>query len=511
MDVGSSFRIYGDYFGWYVFDQLFAFLIATGLWIIPFFFFFYQAFFGNQGSGEGYAFKPYASLKTFEMLVYPAIVVFFLFMYPLVPANNATFVYNDGTSEQSTGTTGTTYDQLAATMPSETVKIPAAWYVIMWITSGVNHVVKVILPTNADIRGLMYQQQQMALDDPEVRKEFAAFEFHCLIPANIRYNVIKKKFPTSNINAQFVAIQQATTSADDEYKIAPTYPGNTFYMDYLYGNNVCSASDVGGTNSLCIPKTGGVLSPQNSGYPQTSCNTWWAGSLKEKVANDFAGNQLSIAGGSWASIFASDNKVNRLIYGKFGQGNANVTEKGLGDTKGGDWGWGWFKEKLGALLVNIGAFFMQFPTTVMKFMLPIILGASIMLMILIMPIFILFTLYKPDKIVNLVVLFFGVSFIPAIWHIAAWIDLVVIKLIWGDKTFIEGVFSLGHGVWNVFSLLIYVFFTKWWLQYLSSIGARAASGVTDMMDGGVSSGNKSMSEGKSKGNQAANTKLPAGK
>ena len=113
----------------------------------------------------------------------------------------------------------------------------------MWLTSGMNHLMKVILPTSEDVRNLMYQQQQMALDDPEVRKEFAAFENHCLIPANIRYNVIKKKYPTSNINLKFLEIQQAT-SIKDAYKVAPTYPGNLFYMDYLYNNNVCSASDI---------------------------------------------------------------------------------------------------------------------------------------------------------------------------------------------------------------------------------------------------------------------------
>jgi hypothetical protein len=502
MDVGSSFRIYGDYFGWYVFDQLYAFLIVTGLWTVPFLFYFYQAFFGNRGGGEGYAFKPFASLKTFEMLLYPGIVIFFLFMYPLVPANNASFVYNDGVTEQTNGATGTTYDQLAETMPSETIRIPAGWYAIMWLTSGVNQLVKVILPTGADIRGLMYQQQQMSIDDPEVRKEFAAFENHCLIPAHIRYNIIKQKYPTSQMNAQFVAIQ-AATSEEDAYKVAPTYPGNLFYMDYLYNNNVCSAADVSGLNSLCIPKTGGILSPQNAGYGQTSCASWWANDLKDKVANDFAGNNLSIAGGTWATVFSSDNTVNRLIFGKLGQSNSNVSESGLGDSNGGDWGWGWFKEKVAAVAVAIGGFFMQFPTTVIKFMLPIILAASIMILIIVMPIFIVFALYRPEKLMTLVVLFFGVSFIPAIWYIAAWIDIVVLKVIWGDRTFIEGVFSLGHGIWNIFSLAIYYYFTKWWLQYLTTIGARAASGITEMTSDGVSSGGKAMNEGVNRGTQAA--------
>ena len=501
LDVGSSFRIYGDYLGWYVYDQLYAFLILTGLWSIPFLIYFYQAFFGNRGGGEGFAFRPYNSLKTIEMLIYPAIIIFFLFMYPLVPASNASFVYDDGTTEQTSGSTGTTYDQLAATLPNQTVKIPVAWFSIMWITSGVNQLMKVILPTGEDVRALMYQQQQMAINDPEVRKEFGAFERHCLIPAHIRFNVIKQRFPTSQMNTAFIALE-AATSDENAFKVAPSYAGNLFYMDYLYKNNVCSASDIGGLSSLCIPKTGGVLSPQNSGYPQTDCASWWSNTLKDKVANDFAGDNLSIAGGSWGTVFASDDKVNRLIFGKFGQANANITERGLGDTQGGDWGWGWFKETLTAGLVAIGGFFLQFPTTVIKFMLPIVLAASIMILIIVMPIFILFTLYRPEKLMSLVVLFFGISFLPAVWYIASWIDIVVLKLIWGDRSFIEGVFSLGHGIWNIFSLVIYYYFTKWWLQYLVSIGASAARGMSDMM-GASNDGAASLKEGSSKAMKVA--------
>ena len=508
MDVGNSFRIYGDFFGWFVFDQLYSFLILSGLWLIPFLFFFYQAFFGNRGGGEGYAFKPFASLKTIEMLIYPSIIVFFLFMYPIVPASNATFVYNDGTNVQTSGATGTTYDQLAATIPDGTVKIPIAWYSIMWISSGVNHLVKQILPTGEDIRDLMYQQQQMAIDNPDIRKEFAAFEQHCRIPANIRFNVIARKFKNSNIYAEMLTLQNGITEKT-RFKVAPSYPGNLYYMNYLYANNICSAADIGGEASVCIPKTGGVLTPQNADYGQTDCKAWWLNSLRGKLTSDltdwngFVSNPTGPGGTFQAAINSPNGELNdRLIFGKLGQSNANAVEKGLGDSNEGDWGWGWFKEKLTGLLVNIGAFFLQFPTTVIKFMLPIILGASIMILIIVMPIFILFTLYKPEKIINLVVLFFGISFIPAIWHIASWIDIVVLKVIWGDRSFVEGVFSLGHGIWNVFSLVIYIYFTKWWLQYLSTIGAAAAGGIGGMMESGASTGSKAMSEGLNKAKQA---------
>lgn len=508
MDVGSSFRIYGDYFGWYVFNQIYTFFIVTGLWLIPFLFFLYQALVANQTDSK---FNPRVALKTMEKFFYGSLVVFFLFLYPVIPAGKATFVYSDGLNTQTNGNTGTTYDQLAASMPTETVKIPTGWYAIMWITSGVNHFMRVILPKGLDARDLMYQHQQMAIDNPEIRNEFVAFEKHCLIPAHIRYNRIKGNYPNSKINFEFNLIE-LTATVENRYKVSPSYPGNLFYMNFLYGNNMCPDTDAGGINSTCIPKVGSPLTPQFSGYGQTSCKDWWGGSLKEKLQKDlvnYNGHRFNKDGYHRTYVngvnLNDPDALNRLIFSKLGQANAKASERGLGEANDGDGAWGWVKQKVTAIFIAIGAFFLEFPTTAIKFLLPILLGASIMVMIILMPIFILATLYKPEKIMPLVILFFGVSFIPAIWHIAAWLDLVVLKLVWGDRSFIDGVTSLAHSLWNVFTLIMYVLFTKWWLTYLGSIGASAASGIADVMSS-AREGANTMNKGVSNAKQIANAK-----
>ncbi len=69
---------------------------------------------------------------------------------------------------------------------------------------------------------------------------------------------------------------------------------------------------------------------------------------------------------------------------------------------------------------------------------------------MLLPIILILNLYRLDRVVQLVVLFFGISMMPGIWHIAAWIDQVLLANIWGDKSYIEGVTSIGHAAWALF-------------------------------------------------------------
>ena len=223
MDVGSSFRIYGDLFGWQIFGQIYAFILATGIWTIPFFFFFYQAMVGHRGGGEGFQYKPFAALKTLEINIYLSLIVFALFLYPMIPIHKTTFIYNDGKTVQEATNTGTSYDDLIASAPDGGIKIPAGWYGIMVFSSGLNYVIKLMLPTGQDIRALMHQQQQMAIDDPDVKTEFNAFSAHCLRPATIRLNVISQNYRDAKIYTAMANIKAGLTTEKDAYQVSPSY------------------------------------------------------------------------------------------------------------------------------------------------------------------------------------------------------------------------------------------------------------------------------------------------
>ncbi len=509
MDVGSSFRIYGDLFGWQIFGQIYIFILATGLWTIPFFFFFYQAMMGNRGGGEGFQYKAFSALKSIEINIYTSLILFALFLYPMIPIHNTTFIYNDGKTTQEATNTGTSYDDLIASAPDGSIKIPVGWYSIMVVTSGLNYVIKLMLPTGQDIRALMHQQQQMAIDDPDIKTEFNAFSAHCLRPANIRLNVISQNYRDSKIYSAMASIKSALNDEKDAYQVSPRYPGNLFFINHLYGNNLCEATDPKGLNSTCIPRTNGVLSPKEAGYGFNHCGQWWTESLKAKLKDDLTDKEGYLTANSFelfGNILDSlqHNAEDRFIYGKLAKANINANEKGLGSDSGGLFSpLEWIRIKLTALFASIGLFFLQFPTQLIKFMLPIILGTSIMVMTMLLPIMILFTQYKLDKIIQLVILFFGISFIPAIWHIAAWIDQILLSTIWGDRSFIEGVFSLGHAAWGIVAMFIYVLLTKWWLQFLMSIGIKAAQTVGGSVDGATAGANSTHSDGVNKAKQGA--------
>jgi hypothetical protein len=426
----------------------------------------------------------------------------------MIPIHKTTFIYNDGKTVQEATNTGTSYDDLIASAPDGGIKIPAGWYGIMVFSSGLNYVIKLMLPTGQDIRALMHQQQQMAIDDPDVKTEFNAFSAHCLRPATIRLNVISQNYRDAKIYSAMASIKAGLTTEKDAYQVSPSYPGNLFFMQYLYGHNLCTEADPKGLASACIPKTNGVLSPEEAGYGFSHCATWWKDSLKAKLQDDLTDKSGYLTTTTF-ELFGKmvdamgNNTEDRFIYGKLSQANINADESGLGSDSGGLLNpLQWIKVKVSAVFASIGLFFLQFPTQLIKFMLPIILGTSIMVMTMLLPIMILFTQYKVDKVIQLAVLFFGISFIPGIWHIAAWIDQILLSTIWGDRSFIEGVFSLGHAAWGIVAMMIYVLLTKWWLQFLMSIGIKAAQTIGGTMEGASSSATSTHSQGSSKAKQA---------
>ena len=511
MDVGSSFRIYGDMFGWQVFNQILYFVTHTGLWTIPFFFLLFRAFFGAIGGGEGFDYKPKAALKTIEMGVYPLLFLWVVFLMPVMPIHKTTFIYDTGKEVQEATNTGTTYDDLISSAPDGSIKIPFGWWTIMWVASGANYVIKLALPTGDEIRSLMYSRQQMAIDNPDVKDEFMAFETHCRRPANIRLNIINRDFKVSNLyQIHFKLIKSSVKDSTENFKVDPNYPGNLFYLNHLYNNNLCANNDVTTvTSTPCIPRTGGVLSPEDSGYGYNQCATWWNDSLKGKLEQDlfdWSGYITSLTGTyDFIKDKLSADGTDRIIYGELRKGHMkNLSETGAGSESGGISNpLEWIKQKIAALFTSIGTFFLSFPTTLIKFMLPIVLGTMIMVFTMLIPIMVILNLYRPDRIIQMAVLFFGLSFLPGIWHIAAWLDQVLLSTIWGDRTFIEGVFSLGHAAWGIMSMIIYLLLAKWWFQYLNSIGVKAAATFGGISDGAVSGANSTYSQGTSGAKKAA--------
>ena len=172
VDVGTKFNIYGNLFGWSIYDNIYDFIVGTGLWIIPFLFMLYTVMTSRE---EGNKYDPVSAQISLELRVIPAILMVFIFFVPVVNANKIDMIYNDGVKNLKSGDTGTTFDKFDVDIPA-TVKVPAGWYAILAASSGFTKALKSILPTGLHAREILYEINHITIDNPDIQRSLNNFE-----------------------------------------------------------------------------------------------------------------------------------------------------------------------------------------------------------------------------------------------------------------------------------------------------------------------------------------------
>lgn len=494
MDVGSAFNIYANLFGWHVYDMIYYFLIGTGLWTIPILIIFYNVFFGNRGYGEVKQYDAKGAMASMEMNVYSLLFVVSVFLIPTVPLDKLTLQYYDGTNTQTAGNTNSGFDAYSSNLP-DSVRIPGGWYLILKGSTAFNEVIKAILPTGDSLRGLMHELQELSIDDPALREEYKAYYSGCVKPARARNHIIQTHYPNSKLAkaiADYRTFIAKKYDPKEAWHIDLYYPGNRIFHNYLFRDNHCPPATQGNPHPensiLCLPPTGVTLKPMDG---VRSCGNWWLGrrldgedNLYDKFKGEF---------GKWTAYWDNNFLRNRLL-----SSNVDMAEIGLGNKKGGFAGFTqWLQEKFVALSANTGNFFMSFANTVIRFYLPIALGLMTMLIVMLLPVFMVFSRYAINTVASLVVLYFGINILPGIWHIAAWVDNVMINALWGTQGAIEGMFSMRQAVWGLLAMTIYLGFAYFWIQFMRSLGAAGGASLQGAISdaSGAASGSGSVQKG----------------
>ena len=485
LDVGSRFNIYGNLFGWSIYDNIYNIIVGTGIWVIPFLFMIYQVMASRD---EGNKYDPVSAQIALEWRVIPAILLLFIFFVPTVSANKIDMIYNDGAKSLKSGDTGTTFDKFDVNIPA-TVKVPAGWYAILAASSGFSNALKSILPTGAQARAVLYELNQVTIDDPDVQRSLDEFEAQCARPARLQFNQIMttykngglaKKFTKMyNDNAKIVAARwklKTWARGDHQSFTALTYPGNDFFVKYLYqpkGSAVklCVEDPLDATKNQDPKAAGTVCIPRTSEGPKQECDAKWK-TLRTALEKNYMKSK---------TIKYTTNDTDDFIYGNMTTGNFTGAEKSIGDAKG---GWGTLDgfaqsliETRAAVKLNFAAWWAKFFNSVLRFYLPIMLGLINLFFIALLPIMMVFGSYSHKSIIPLATTYFGVAFLPGIWHFAAWIDQVMLTTVYGNKGILSGLMSLETAVVDIISLSVYVVFTYLWIGFLKEMGGVATHAI----------------------------------
>ena len=227
MSVDSYLELFTALFGWAFYGIVWDVLVTTGIVYLPFLGILLDNWREPAEGGEvGHASG--LSLRRMELDMFMALLVVVLAGQPgpITPLNAGTLSYTPpSTLADPTPATATiaapqsTFGSSGFTGSAATVNVPVWWYMVIALSSGVNHAIVEGLPTVSDLRTYEQQAQLATIADPRLRQEVSDFFSQCYIPARSRYQSRRPDTPA-------VSSLLLVYGADD-----PDWMGSHIYRD----------------------------------------------------------------------------------------------------------------------------------------------------------------------------------------------------------------------------------------------------------------------------------------
>jgi len=116
--------------------------------------------------------------------------------------------------------------------------------------------------------------------------------------------------------------------------------------------------------------------------------------------------------------------------------------------------------------------------------LPLLQGIIAMFIIMVLPVLLLFSCYSVEKTASIVITFFDVLMLPAIWYVIGWIDNVLLVTLWPQTDLVDeftNFFSISRAAFNFIVLSSYIIFTYLWIGLVQSIGGGLSHALNSTM------------------------------
>ena len=500
MSVSSYLELYLAIFGWYMFDEIWEVLKATGIAYLPFIGMFIRNIALPIKSQEA---KDAAgtSLRRIEVDLVAMMTVIVLAAQPIITLDFAGLNYIKACSGDiaKVGDSDTTYSNAfgisgsTSTLNGRTVQVPVWWYGVLAISGGINNAIIVRIPCDTDLRYVRYSLNNSRIQSAKLRMETEDFMRECYKPALNKY-----LYKGSDKN-----------TTDD---IA--WPGSTYFINEFYGDSRSKSAIVG----FPYDKSRDLESETDDPLPKfgkPTCREWWTGkkskeggdALRDKlisqidvsVIQDLArwgklgGNGI---GATKVSTEAAEELAIRTLVI-----NESVNFKGLDDPNPyrnvNQFGVSGGVAAVG-LALESSTFFPKI--YLLKMVAPIIQAMILMMTYLLLPFILVFSSYKIGTMIFMSIVIFSIKFWTVLWAIAFWLDtnllkatslellsttsgLEEIKKILGEFITGTGANTLMSDVLISFVVgIMYVVFPLFWTGALSWAGFEIGRSITESTD-----------------------------
>lgn len=441
MIVLNPLSLYTTYLGWQQYELIFQALMQTGIVYLGFLSLAYRFL------KEMLLVNPDSADKVLNYFLIELSIVFLIcafFVFPTVPLEQKGLSFKsictantEITKNSTLKNTGTTYDEVFADVLSEHIKIPIGFSILQNFISSFTY-------STMKVSGCMDSLKAIDADlfsiylPSKLKQQAITFHHDCFIEARSMYFNSTFDEPTK----KKLDLIQKRHSGEEDLKWLGSQTFKTYYYDKLKAKKPVLGfpyAKYPNPNLESEAKKDSRIQknlPQD-GYP--TCNQWWLQLRKDLVSlstqSEFLDphlgqfnllNRVALYRAkhqiSWRSDITAEDYIAKMLLKDnkdLQRNNQQLLMRAHAESS-----------YLASSLVTLNQHFKSFTSTPLKReaiiqSLPIIQAFFYFFLIILTPLILCLSGYRPKALISLLVLYFVTIFVQCLWHYVGWLDKAI--------------------------------------------------------------------------------------
>ncbi|WP_312975053.1 conjugal transfer protein TraG N-terminal domain-containing protein [Stutzerimonas nitrititolerans] len=468
---------------WIVHNGIWAVLVASGVFAIPFLAIIIQEWLKARAEGADEGNKGALSAVRIESRVYVSIVVILFAGMPFIDVDFNTLQFDRTRSAQCQVSVPvpaeTGWSQSFSTLNNQSAKVPVWWAFMHTVSRALTGAAVAAIPCGTDLRQMRMEVDATRIDDPVLAQEVSDFTHDCYGPARAKLFMNR---PT----------------LDEEQMYDVTWIGSRFFLNTAGYYDIYRAMTPREGWAYDSARDAGLTEvPSGAGYP--TCSQWWSGSrngLRARLLGQVDPSLLTRIGG-WAGFLSQDQvndsviraiasprqqKLNQgAVYSDYGgqieMTIPNVATRAVGDA--------------GLTIGSIGFF----PAMdAMRQALPMVLALLKMALVICIPLVLVIGTYDLKTVVTISIVQFALFFVDFWFQLARWVDSTILDALYGwgwgwnrPHANFDPLIGLnntfGDMVVSFVMATMFITLPAFWVAALSWVGVRIGGLLQGLSDG----------------------------
>ncbi len=406
--------------GWIVHNGVWAVLVSSGVFAIPFVAIIIQEWLKARAEGADEGNKGVLSSMRIENRIWVSVVVVMFAGIPFIDIDLNTIQYDRARSSQCQvnlpAPADTGWSQSFSTLNNQSAKVPVWWAFIHALSRAVTGASVAAIPCGTDLRQMRMEINATRIDDPVLAQEVADFTHDCYGPARAKLFMSRPQLDEAQMHDVTWIGSSYFVTTNGFYD---TYRAKTPRDGWPYDSN---------------RDAGLAQVPSGAGYP--TCRQWWSdggNGLRTRLLGQVDPRLLTRLAG-WAGFLSRaevDDSVIRAIAAprqqKLNQGSVytdyggqvdktlpNVVTRAAGD--------------VGLAVGAIPAF----PAMdAVRQALPMVMAFLKMALVICIPLVLVVGTYDLKTVVTVSVIQFALFFVDFWFQLARWIDSTILDALYG--------------------------------------------------------------------------------